>query len=153
MEHSVLVWMEYLHCALPDIYLCTASFSCQTRYSWPVAPAWSSPWRCMPLACQENSEVHLVLEWKHFSHAESWVGEKSSFHCRSFYRWLTWVSRGMNKEEGDSEKTLIQMLAKQNGGIPPHFVADFFFLNLQQSHLPTTSAALSSSNFKLVKVF
>lgn len=66
MQHVVLcahAWghehvcecMVYLHCALPDTCLCTASSSCQTKYSWPAAPAWFSPWIYTLLAYHKHT--------------------------------------------------------------------------------------------------
>lgn len=72
MELPVHVWIKYLRCALPDIYLCTASSSCQTRYSWPAAPAWSSPWRCTPLACQKvKIKISDWIKWPALSGSSS----------------------------------------------------------------------------------
>jgi len=63
----VCVCMAYLHCALPDTCLCTASSSCQTRCSWPAAPASSSPWRYTPPAYQNTHEQCQLKDWRRIS--------------------------------------------------------------------------------------
>ncbi len=51
-----MLWclLAYLHCAWPGTCLCTVSSSCQTRYNWPAAPVWSSPWLYTPHAWKES---------------------------------------------------------------------------------------------------
>lgn len=55
--HYASEWTVYLRCVLPNTCLCTASSSCQTRCSWPAAPAWSFPWLCTPLACHTYTVI------------------------------------------------------------------------------------------------
>lgn len=60
-------FFSYLHCALPNICLCTAFFSFQTKYSWPVAPVWSSPWQYKQLAWHMEEKNFFVVVINVFS--------------------------------------------------------------------------------------
>lgn len=68
--------MVYLRCALPNTCLCTASSSCQTRYSWPAAPASSSPWLYTPLAYHKHTHTHC-----HFPKILSFCYSHSASAC------------------------------------------------------------------------
>lgn len=68
-----MYFFSYLHCALPNICLCTAFFSFQTKYSWLVAPVWSSPWQCKQLAWHMKEKIFFGCNyWVLKSHTE-WV--------------------------------------------------------------------------------
>lgn len=68
----------YLRCVLPNTCLCTASSSCQTRCSWPAAPAWSFPWLCTPLAC--HTYTVMVKMKAELRYCKFWGGKKGCFN-------------------------------------------------------------------------